>query len=156
LQDKNNLPYRLGVGMMLVNKDNKIFVGKRIDSSVEAWQMPQGGVDDGEDIEEAALRELEEEVGTRNAKIVAISKVWHYYDLPDDLVPQIWGGKYRGQKQKWFVLRFLGDDAEIKIDTKHAEFCKWKWADLETLPDIIVPFKRNVYKAVIEEFRDKL
>jgi putative (di)nucleoside polyphosphate hydrolase len=153
LLDKNKLPYRLGVGMMLVNKDNKIFVGKRIDSTAEAWQMPQGGVDEGEDTEQAALRELEEEAGTRNAKIIAESKEWHYYDLPDDLIPKLWGGKYRGQKQKWFCLRFLGEDSEINIATEHAEFHQWKWVDIETLPDIIVPFKRDVYAAVVAEFR---
>jgi putative (di)nucleoside polyphosphate hydrolase len=153
LLDVKSLPYRLGVGMMLVNNDNKVFVGRRIDSTAEAWQMPQGGVDEGEELAAAALRELEEEVGTTKAEILAESASWHLYDLPVDLVPKLWKGKYRGQKQKWFVLRFFGDDSDINIHTKHAEFCEWKWVDIDLLPDVIVPFKRGVYKAVVDEFR---
>lgn len=151
--DVKSLPYRLGVGMMLVNKDNKVFVGRRIDSSAEAWQMPQGGVDEGEGLAAAALRELEEEVGTTKAEILAESEEWHLYDLPVDLVPRLWKGKYRGQKQKWFVLRFLGEDSDINIQTQHPEFCEWKWVDIDVLPDVIVPFKRAVYMAVVDEFR---
>jgi putative (di)nucleoside polyphosphate hydrolase len=139
--------------MMLVNKDNKVFVGKRIDNTAEAWQMPQGGVDDGENFEVAALRELYEEAGTRKVEIVAESKDWHYYDLPVDLVPKLWKGKYRGQKQKWFVLRFLGEDTDINIKTDHPEFSQWKWVDIDLLPEVIVPFKKDVYKAVVAEFK---
>lgn len=151
-----SLPYRSGVGMMLVNKDNKVFVGKRIDTRSEAWQMPQGGVDEGEDESVAALRELEEEIGTSKAEIIAASKDYYYYDLPEALVPDIWGGKYRGQKQKWFFMRFLGADSDINIATAHAEFCKWKWVTMQSLPDIIIPFKKDIYSAIVDEFKPLL
>ncbi len=147
------LPYRLGVGMMLINSDDFVFVGKRIDTRSEAWQMPQGGVDEGEEIVSAAFRELKEEVGTNNAKIVAESSDWYYYDLPEDLVPEVWSGKYRGQKQKWFAMRFSGDDSDININTEDAEFCDWKWIKMEDLPGVIVPFKRDIYAAIVDEFK---
>lgn len=153
MHDLKDLPYRLGVGMMLLNKDNMVFVGKRIDTRSEAWQMPQGGVDHGETPASAALRELEEEAGTSKAEIIAESRDYYYYDLPEELIHDIWGGKYRGQKQKWFALRFTGDDSEININTEHPEFCEWKWADINTLPDLIVPFKRDIYSAIVKEFK---
>ena len=147
------LPYRLGVGMMLLNKENKVFVGKRIDTRSEAWQMPQGGVDEGENLQEAALRELEEEVGTNKVKLVEISSNWYFYDIPQELISTMWDGKYRGQKQKWFVFRLCTDDSDININTKHPEFCQWKWIDIEQLPEVIVFFKRDIYQSIVDEFK---
>ncbi|MDA0782346.1 MAG: RNA pyrophosphohydrolase [Rickettsiales bacterium] len=148
----NSLPYRYGVGMMLVNKDSQVFVGKRIDTSSEAWQMPQGGVDKGEDEKTAAFRELQEEVGTDKATLIAQSADYYYYDLPEDLIPDVWGGKFRGQKQRWFVFLFEGDSDDINIATDHPEFCEWKWINANDLPDVIVPFKRKIYSDILSEF----
>jgi putative (di)nucleoside polyphosphate hydrolase len=148
----DHLPYRPGVGIMLLNQENQVFVGKRIDTRMDAWQMPQGGIDFGETPEEAVLRELAEETGTRNAEIIAQSEDWHYYDLPEHLVTKLWDGKYRGQKQKWFLLRFLGNDNDITIATDEPEFEEWRWTDAKTLPDIIVPFKRDLYVRILREF----
>jgi len=148
----NTLPYRPCVGMMLINRAGLVFVARRIDTLVEAWQMPQGGIDEGEDPRIAALRELEEEIGTTKAEIMAESRDWLSYDLPEHLVPQLWGGKYRGQKQKWFALRFLGEDSDINIETKHPEFSQWKWVTPAEVPELIVPFKRELYQAVVGEF----
>lgn len=147
-----HLPYRPGVGVMLVNNRNEVFVGRRIDTRSEAWQMPQGGIDEGETPDEAVLREMQEEVGCNKAKIIAESKNWFYYDLPEHLVPKLWDGKYRGQKQKWFLMRFLGEDKDIDIDGPHPEFMAWRWVDSEQLPHIIVPFKRKLYKSIMKEF----
>lgn len=138
---------------MLLNADNHVFVAKRIDMTSEAWQMPQGGIDEGEDPRTAAMRELLEETGTDKARILAESADWLRYDLPTYLVPKIWGGRYRGQEQKWFALRFDGTDADINIATEHAEFSEWKWEPMHTLPDVIVPFKRALYQQIVEEFR---
>jgi putative (di)nucleoside polyphosphate hydrolase len=138
---------------MLLNRAGQVFIARRIDEIVEAWQMPQGGIDAGEEPRTAALRELGEEVGTTKATIIAESRDWLSYDLPDALVPIIWKGQYRGQKQKWFVMRFEGEDADINIATAHPEFSEWKWAPMETLPDVIVPFKRALYAALVAEFR---
>lgn len=149
--DYSNLPYRACAGIMVLNADSQIFVGERIDTP-GAWQMPQGGIDPGEDAEAAALRELEEEIGTRNVDVLAQSKDWLSYDLPDHLMGKVWGGRYRGQSQKWFVVRFLGRDDEINIDTAHPEFRLWKWTGAETLPSVIVPFKRELYEDVLREF----
>ncbi len=148
-----HLPYRCGVGMMLFNARGEVFVAKRIDTISEAWQMPQGGIDDGELPTAAALRELKEEIGTDNATILAESAHWYRYDLPADLVPKIWKGRYRGQEQKWFALRLNGDDSAINIATEHPEFCEWKWVAIDMLPDLIVPFKRGLYTALVAEFR---
>ena len=148
------LPYRPGVGIMLLNRHSQVFVGRRIDTRSEAWQMPQGGVDEGETSSQAVMRELLEETGTDNAEIIAESKGWFQYDLPDYLIPKLWNGKYRGQRQKWFALRFMGSDACINIHTEHAEFMQWRWATVEELLDIIVPFKRKLYIGVLEEFKD--
>lgn len=152
----SHLPYRKGVGMMLLNKQGRVFVAKRIDMTSEAWQMPQGGIDEGEDPRVAALRELKEEVGTDNATILGESAGWYDYDLPEDLIPKVWGGRYRGQTQKWFVLRLNGSDDEIDIVSggDHAEFSEWKWVDITQLPEIIVPFKRELYAALVEEFKE--
>lgn len=151
----SDLPYRHGVGMMLFNARGEVFVAKRIDTISEAWQMPQGGIDEGENPREAALRELKEEIGTDCATVLAESADWYCYDLPESLVPKIWGGKYRGQKQKWFALRLNGDDALIDIHGgDHPEFCAWKWVEINALPDLIVPFKRDLYAALVNEFRE--
>lgn len=147
-----DLPYRPCVGMMLLNKDKRVFVAKRIDMVAEAWQMPQGGIDHGEDPQLTALRELEEEIGTNKAEIMAESKDWLTYDLPEELIPKLWGGKYRGQKQKWFAMRFLGADSDINIATKHPEFSQWKWVQAAELPGLIVPFKRALYERIVHEF----
>ena len=148
------LPYRQNVGVMLMNHAGEVFVGQRLDSEVAAWQMPQGGIDKGEDPRTAALRELEEETGVSRAlvEIVAETEGWVAYDLPHDLVPKIWKGRYRGQEQKWFLMRFNGTDAEVKIDQEHPEFSAWRWIAPADLPGQIVPFKRAVYEAVLTEF----
>jgi putative (di)nucleoside polyphosphate hydrolase len=147
-------PYRQGVGILLLNPNNHVFVAKRIDMRSEAWQMPQGGIDAGETPKQAALRELKEEIGTDKGEILQESGDWFTYDLPDTLIPIIWGGKYRGQKQKWFAMRFTGTDADINIATEHPEFCEWKWTPLHSLPDIIVPFKRDIYTQIVREFEN--
>jgi putative (di)nucleoside polyphosphate hydrolase len=146
-------PYRPGVGLMIINKNKEVFVGRRIDSKYGAWQMPQGGIDEGETAVEAALREMLEETGNNNVKILAESANWFYYDVPFVAAQRLWGGKYRGQKQKWFLMEFLGEDEDFDIDTEHPEFSEWRWVDLETLPDIIVYFKRSLYMEVLKEFR---
>ncbi len=147
------LPYRLGVGMMLFNREGRVFVAKRIDMVSEAWQMPQGGIDDGEDPTTAALRELKEEVGTDDVTLLAKAAQEYIYDLPDALIPKVWGGKYRGQKQHWFAFRLNGDDATINIHTEHPEFSEWKWIEIAQLPDVIVPFKRALYAELANEFK---
>jgi putative (di)nucleoside polyphosphate hydrolase len=154
--NKESLPYRPCAGVMLVNLEGKVFVGQRLDSSVEAWQMPQGGIDEGEDPRFAAIRELREETGIPEqlVQILAQSPQEHYYDLPDELVGKIWKGRYRGQRQIWFLARFSGTDADVNIETEHQEFRAWKWADPDSLPELIVPFKRKLYRDVLREFRD--
>lgn len=147
------LPYRDGVGVMLYNAQGMVFVAKRIDMITEAWQMPQGGMDVGEEPRATALRELEEEIGTNKVEIIAESADWYYYDLPVDLIPKVWGGNYCGQRQKWFLMKFVGTDADINIQTVHPEFSEWKWIKPELLPDVIVPFKRDLYAALVQEFR---
>lgn len=147
------LPYRPCVGIMLLNAENKVFAARRIDTRAEAWQMPQGGIDEGEDPRAAALREMREEIGTDKAEIIAESAEWLEYDLPQELVPKLWGGRYRGQKQKWFVLRYLGQDSDIDINTETPEFLEWKWVEMRELPSLIVPFKRTLYERLVEEFR---
>ena len=151
-----SLPYRNGVGVMLLNANNQVFVAKRIDMTTEAWQMPQGGVDSGEAPLQAALRELREEIGAEPKLLTVLreSSDWYTYDLPDELIGRIWGGQYRGQRQKWFAMRFLGADTDIDIDTPHPEFLEWKWVDMRLLPDLIVPFKRQLYKALVDEFKN--
>lgn len=152
------LPYRPCVGLMLMNAEGKIFVGMRNDGPQDAWQMPQGGVDKGEDPRDAALRELWEETGVTAdlVEIIAETEGWLPYDLPHDIVPHIWKGRYRGQEQKWFLLRFTGADDQINIETDHPEFTRWKWQKPDRLIAEIVPFKRDVYKRVVEAFSDYL
>lgn len=151
-KDFSHLPYRAGVGVMLLNATGEVFVAKRIDSVAEAWQMPQGGMDAGETPEAAARRELQEETGVTQAVVLAHTQDWKYYDLPDALVPKIWGGKYRGQKQHWFCMRFTGVDADINIHGPHPEFSQWRWVPPHALPDLIVPFKRDLYAELVAEF----
>lgn len=146
------LPYRRGVGVMLLNRAGKVFVAQRIDTPNAAWQMPQGGIGKGERPREAALRELREEVGTVRVRFLAETRDWLCYDLPHELVPKVWGGRYRGQEQKWFALRFLGRDDEIDLDTETPEFSAWRWVEMAELPGLIVPFKRSLYVDLIAEF----
>jgi putative (di)nucleoside polyphosphate hydrolase len=146
------LPYRRGVGIMLLNALGEALVAQRLDMPSAAWQMPQGGIDKGETPVEAAWREMHEEIGTDKAKLLAESRGWHHYDLPADLIPRLWGGRFRGQEQKWFAFRFTGVDGDIDIATKNPEFSAWKWAALPQLPDLIVPFKRQLYSDLVAEF----
>lgn len=151
------LPYRPCVGVMLVNRQGQAFVGKRIDNREgDFWQMPQGGIDDGEDLRAAALRELHEETGVLEANIALLAQTREelLYDLPEELIGKLWKGKYRGQRQHWLLARFTGEDSDIRLDAHNpAEFCDWKWIDPDLLPELIVPFKRRVYQAVLDEFR---
>ena len=149
--DKKKLPMRSGVGIIVLNNNNKVFVGKRKDNPGDKWQMPQGGVDKGENYIAAMKRELIEETSIVNIKILKEIKHTYQYELPDNLVGIIWKGKYRGQKQKWFITRFLGTDNEININTKHPEFIEWKWIDPNILPDIIVNFKKDLYLSLLKE-----
>ncbi len=157
-EEIERLPYRPCVGVMLVNRDGDVFVGQRIDSDVPAWQMPQGGVDPGEEPRTAALRELWEETGVAGhlVRVEAESADWIPYELPHEIVPRIWKGRFRGQEQKWFLLRFQGKDDDVNIATKHPEFSEWRWLPADQLVANIVPFKREVYARVLEEFGEML
>jgi len=160
MKDFSTLPYRPCVGVMLLNPAGLVFVGKRIDNREgDFWQMPQGGIDEGEDLHQAALRELWEEtgVGERHVDLLATTRNELLYDLPDELMGRLWGGRYRGQRQHWLLGRFLGDDTDIRIDAHDpAEFCEWKWVRPAVLPELIVPFKKQVYEAVLAEFSPHL
>lgn len=145
-------PYRSGVGIVLLNGQGHALVARRIDTKEPAWQFPQGGIDDGEDPLPAAMREMEEEIGTAKAELLAETTGWIAYDLPADLADRVWGGRFRGQRQKWFAFRFLGKDADIDIATKHPEFSEWRWMPLTDVPALIVPFKRALYETVVSEF----
>ena len=153
----SKLPYRPCVGIMLLNRDGKVFVGKRIDQTVEGWQMPQGGIDKGEAAWPAALRELREETNIRSVECIGEIADWLTYDIPREIVGQAWKGKYRGQTQKWFALRFTGDESEIDVahpgGAHEPEFSAWRWEPILNVPDLVVPFKRAVYERVVQEFR---
>ena len=150
----DDLPYRPAVGIMLIDRRGLVFVGRRIDQTVEGWQMPQGGIDGDETPAQAGLRELKEEVGTDKAVILREMDEWLCYDLPKHLLGVALRGRFRGQKQKWLALRFTGTDRDIDIKTEHPEFAAWKWLTMDALPELIVPFKRDTYKKVIAAFRD--
>lgn len=152
------LPYRPCAGVVLLNREGLVFAGHRIDNAAEAWQMPQGGIDPGETPRQAALRELTEETGVSPnlVEVAGESPDWLYYDLPPELLGRIWGGRFGGQRQKWFALRFLGSDADIRIATPEPEFDRWQWTSADELIEKIVPFKREVYNRVIADFRDFL
>ena len=145
-------PYRNCVGLLVINKNGDVFIGKRIDSNLNAWQMPQGGIEADEDPKTAGIREMEEEIGTKNAELIGEMSEWLNYDIPENLSHRLWNGKYRGQTQKWLAFKFLGDDSEINIKTKVPEFKEWKWENHKNLPSLAVPFKRDIYKKVIKEF----
>jgi len=144
--------YRPGVGIMLLNRQGKVFVARRVDVPEEAWQMPQGGINRGESPRDAALRELREEIGTDDAEIIAESKGWLYYDVPDSMAQEKWHGRWRGQRQKWFVMVLKGREADINLATEHPEFSAWRWVSLQDLGDVAVSFKRQLYADVVGEF----
>ena len=158
MTDPESLPYRPCAGVMLLNRDGKVFVGQRIDTTAEAWQMPQGGIDDGEDAETAAIRELGEEIGVTPDKValIAVAPGEFQYDLPPELIGKVWKGKWRGQRQRWFLFRFLGEDTDVNIATAHPEFMTWRWIDPADLPRLIVPFKRALYEDVLAAFAEHL
>tara|TARA_Y200000002_G_C22605587_1_gene631458 strand:- start:420 stop:890 length:471 start_codon:yes stop_codon:yes gene_type:complete len=149
--NQSNLPMRIGVGIIVLNKFNQVFVGKRKDNFTNKWQMPQGGVDRGEDYITAMKRELLEETSIRNIKIIKEIKKMYEYQLPENLIGIIWKGKFKGQKQKWFIVKFLGEESEINLNTKHPEFIQWKWIEPKKLPDVIVNFKKNLYLDLVKE-----
>ena len=150
---KKNLPMRTGVGVILLNQENKVFVGKRKDNPIDKWQMPQGGVDKGEDFLSAMKRELYEETSIKNIKIIKEINGFFQYELPENLVGIIWKGKYRGQRQKWFIVKFIGNNKEINLNTKQQEFIDWKWIAPEKLPEVIVEFKKDVYIQLLKEIK---
>ena len=150
---KKALPLRIGVGAIVLNRENKVFVGKRKDNPIDKWQMPQGGVNKNESFLNAMKRELNEETSIKNIKIIKELNDWFEYELPQNLLGIIWKGKFRGQKQKWFVVRFIGKESEINLKTKHPEFIEWKWVKMNELPEIIVDFKRDVYKKLLIELK---
>lgn len=152
--DREGLPYRPAAGVMLLNRDGKVWVGQRLDSTLEAWQMPQGGLDPGEEAEVGALRELEEETGIPRDKVEILARApgQLLYDLPDDLIGKVWKGKWRGQRQTWFLMRFTGEDGDVNLQTPEPEFRAWKWAEPKELPALIVPFKQGLYRDILQAF----
>ena len=153
IKNTDFLPYRPCVGMMIINKEKMIFVAKRMDTKIQAWQMPQGGIDLGETPSKAAMREMEEEIGTSNGRIIAESKNWYSYDIPKFLIHKLWNGCYKGQRQKWFLIEYTGSDSDINLRTKNPEFTEWRWANVNELPEIIIPFKKRLYDSVVKEFK---
>jgi putative (di)nucleoside polyphosphate hydrolase len=153
-KDVSDLPFRQGVGMMIVDKHKRVFVGKRVDSKANGWQMPQGGIDLGETPSAAALREMREEIGCNQGYIIAESKRWYSYRVPNFLIPKLWEGQYCGQRQKWFLIRFTGEDSDININTESPEFDQWKWVNFKELLFDIIPFKLKLYKQVVDEFQE--
>ena len=154
MMSTKKLPLRIGVGAIVLNKKNQVFVGKRKDNPVDKWQMPQGGVNEGEDLTSAMKRELNEETGIQNIKILNEIDGWFEYELPNYLLGKIWRGKFRGQKQKWFIVKFLGNDEEINLEKDKPEFIEWKWLDIEKLPNVIVDFKKRVYEKLLPKIRN--
>ena len=153
MKNNSELPLRIGVGIVLLNSENNIFVGRRIDNPKNSWQMPQGGVDQNEIFLQAAKRELEEETGIKSVKLIKELDGWFEYNLPKNLMGKLWNGKFRGQKQKWFIMIFLGKNEEINVKTKKPEFLDWKWINISELPNIAVDFKVNIYKKLKEELK---
>ena len=151
MDDNKQLPLRMGVGIILLNRENKVFVGKRIDNPKNFWQMPQGGINQNENLLQAAKRELEEETGIKSVELIKELNGWLEYDLPENLLGKVLEGKYRGQKQKWFIMKFIGKDNEINVETKNPEFLDWKWIEVSKLPSIAVSFKVDLYKKIKEE-----
>ncbi len=151
--NQKKLPLRVGVGAIVLNSENKIFVGKRLDNPIDKWQMPQGGVDKGENFLAAIKRELKEETSIQNIKVLKEIDKWFEYELPKNLLGIIWKGKFRGQKQKWFVVRFVGNESEINLKTKHPEFIEWKWIEIDELTKVIVDFKKHVYIELVAELK---
>lgn len=156
----DHIAYRKGVGVMILNHEGKVWVGQRQDSDQligpNTWQMPQGGIDSTETPWQAALREMKEEIGTVNVRLIQESRGWISYDFPEELHKILWGGRFYGQTQKWFLVEFLGEDSEININTRHPEFCAWQWVDASELPNLIVSFKRKLYITLLEEFKEHL
>ena len=152
--NQKKLPLRIGVGAVVLNNKNKVFVGKRADNPVDKWQMPQGGVDKGENLITAMKRELMEETSIQNIKVLKKIDKWFEYELPKDLLGIIWKGKFRGQKQRWFIVRFIGNESEINLKTKHPEFIEWKWIEIDELINVIVDFKKDVYKKLVIELKE--
>jgi putative (di)nucleoside polyphosphate hydrolase len=153
MNKKEELPLRTGVGIVLLNSKNKIFVGKRIDNPKKFWQMPQGGVDKNEELLQAAKRELKEETSIKSVELIKELDEWLEYDLPKNLLGKLWKGKYKGQKQKWFIMKFLGNESEINVKTSHPEFFEWKWIELDEITKVVVDFKLNVYKKIKEKVK---
>jgi len=156
MHEYKNLPLRPGVGIILLNNENKVFVGKRVDNPLNFWQMPQGGIDKNEKVLEAAIRELKEETGITTVKLIKELNYWLEYDLPKNLIDKIWKGKYRGQRQKWFVMQFIGSKKDININTEHPEFLEWKWIHYSELPKVVVNFKVKVYEKLVGELKNLL
>ena len=149
----DNRPYRKNVGMMVVNEVGQVFIARRIGYPEGAWQMPQGGIDEGETIKDAAFRELREETGIEDVELIAESEVWRSYDVPLELSQKLWDGRFRGQTQKWFLFKFIGSESSIDLEAHHPEFCEWRWASIDELPDLAVHFKRKSYIDIIKEFK---
>ena len=152
IDEYDQLPYRFGVGAVILNKECKVFVAKRLDSKLDVWQMPQGGMNIGETPSTAIMREIKEEIGTDRCEIVFESDKWYSYDIPQKITKRLWSGQYKGQKQKWFLAKFFGHNNDININTLIPEFCEWRWVELDDLLSIVIPFKRKLYKSIINEF----
>lgn len=148
----SQLPYRSGVGALIINKNYQVFVAKRVDSKHDVWQMPQGGMNVGETPSAAVMREIKEEIGTDHCELILESNHWYSYDVPQKITKRLWSGQYRGQKQKWFLVKFLGRNSDININTLVPEFCEWRWVEIDNLLSIVIPFKRKLYRNILNEF----